>query len=145
MFTDPHLDPTRNQYNDFLQLLRTAARSTGTQPRVEIHRVCYEGSGATRSFPQRDEWERRFRTQWDSALRSIHLPVEVFIWSDEHDRHVISNLIGLHLGNGFDVSGDPNAVSTWSRLSRQDRDQVQRDFDPGVNGNKLNHRFMVGV
>jgi hypothetical protein len=144
MFLDPHLDPTRFGYRDFLKILKHAARSNGRQPRIEIHRVCYEGSGRHRSVIPNNEWERRFRNKLDSELRSVHLSAEVFIWSDGHDRHLISNLIGLHLGNGFDVNSDPNAKVTWTRLSSLDRDQIQREYDPAVNGSRLNHRFSIG-
>jgi hypothetical protein len=145
MFVDPHLDPTRHQYRDFLQLLQAAARSSGSQPTVEVHRVCYEGSPRNRVIVPNLEWERRFKTRWEAELSAIHLMVEVFIWNDEHDRHVISNLIGLHLGNGLDTTSNPVAKVTWTRMSRLDRDKVQRDFDPAVNGNKLEHRFLVGA
>lgn len=145
MFIDPHLDPTRHQYRDFLRLLQAAARNASPPPSIEIHRVCYEGSPQNRVIVPNLEWERRFKTHWDAELRAIHVAVEVFIWNDEHDRHVISNLIGLHLGNGLDTTSNPRAKVTWTRMSRLDRDKVQRDFDPAVNGNKLEHRFLAGV
>jgi hypothetical protein len=145
MFLDPHLDPTRPGYKDFLRILQAASRTNGPKPKLEIHRVCYEGSGHQRNVIANAEWERRFRSEFDAPLRSMRLSVEVFIWSDEHERHLISNLIGLHLGNGFDVSRDPNARTTWTRLSSADRDSIQRDFDPAVRGSKLIHRFSIGV
>jgi hypothetical protein len=75
----------------------------------------------------------------------VQLSCQVFIWWDEHDRQVISNLIGLHFGNGFDTSRDANATATWTRMSSGERDAIQREFDPAVNGSKLYHRFMVGL
>jgi hypothetical protein len=58
---------------------------SGNLQKMGSQRVCYEGSGASRALVSRHEWERRFRTNWDTILRAIHLPVEVFIWSDEPD------------------------------------------------------------
>lgn len=145
MFLDPHLDPTRRGYKGFVRILQAASRTNGPKPKLEIHRVCYEGSGSQRNVIVNSEWERRFRTELDAPLRAMGLSVEIFIWSDEHERHLLSNLIGLHLGNGFDVSKDPNARTTWTRLNSADRDNIQREFDPAVNASKLNYRFSIGV
>jgi hypothetical protein len=49
MFIDPHLDPARQHYSDFIQILR-ALRRPAVQPLIEVHRVCYEGSGPASEF-----------------------------------------------------------------------------------------------
>lgn len=145
IFADPHIDPTRPRYRQFLDLLQATARSNAPHPTVEIHRVRYEGSGANKMVVDRNEWERRFCTSLHTPLSNAGVVVEVFIWNEEHDRHLISNLLGLHLGNGFDTTNDPGAESTWTRLSSLDRDKVQRDYDPQVNSRRLFHRFNVGA
>ena len=62
IFIDPHLDPAKRGYRDFGALLTRAGGRTPA-PRIEIHRVCYEGSGPQRRFPMRDDpryFEHRF-------------------------------------------------------------------------------------
>ncbi len=144
-FTDPHLDPSRAGYREFFELLKATARPHGPKALVEIHRVRYVGSGSSRTFPERAEWEQRFRSTLDSALAAVGVSVEVFIWNEEHDRHLISDLLGLHVGNGFDTTTAPNAVSTWTRLSSRDRDSVQRSYDPQARSSSLYHRFNIGA
>lgn len=132
MFIDPHLDPARPGYRDFPQLLEAAGRRSPA-PAIEIHRVCYEGSGPSRVFPMRDDAEyfhRRFRDGLQATVQSAGLRVKVFIWDDFHDRSLISDLIGISLPNGFDTTADPNSVTSWTRLGRDDRDDIQREFDP---------------
>jgi hypothetical protein len=69
--------------------------------------------------------------------------VEVLIWDDFHDRYVISNLIGILLSNGFDTTANPASITSWTRLGREDRDDVQREFDPASKRHKLHARFVV--
>ena len=107
LFIDPHLDPAKRGYRDFGALL---ALSGGRKPAptIEIHRVCYEGSGSDRWFPMNDDksyFERRFRDELASPLRTAGLRAEVFVWDDFHDRYLISNLVGILLPNGFDTGG----------------------------------------
>ncbi len=144
-FTDPHLDPTRYGYREFDELLKATARPNGPRALVEIHRVRYVGSGPSRTFPDRAEWDRLFRSSLGAKLAAVGVTVEVFIWNEEHDRHLISDLLGLHVGNGFDTTTDPNAVSTWTRLSSRDRDSVQRFYDPQARSSALYHRFKIGA
>ena len=63
-FIDPHLDPDPERgYRNFDALL-TRAGKRKPAPRIEIHRVCYEGSGPGRHFPLEGDstyFERRFR------------------------------------------------------------------------------------
>ena len=61
------------------------------------------------------------------------------------DRYLISNLIGINLPHGFGISDphDPHPITTWTRLGRKDRDDIQREFDPASGRHKLQHRFTV--
>jgi len=145
MFIDPHLDPARPGYRDFVQLLAAAGRRSPA-PAIEIHRVCYEGSGPSRVFPMRDEaeyFERRFRDALQGSVRAPGLSVEVFVWDDFHDRYLICDLIGISLPNGFDTTAHPTSVTRWTRLGRKDRDDVQREFDPASRRHALRHRFAI--
>lgn len=145
IFADPHIDPTRVGYREFELLLKATARGGAPRPIVEIHRVRYEGSGTHKNFVDKAEWEQRFRDSLHAQLSAVGVTIEVFVWDRDHDRHLISNLLGLHVGNGFDTTADPQAVSTWTRLSSHDRDIVQRDYDPQARGAALYHRFKVGA
>ena len=89
------------------------------------------------------EWENRFRNGWSNDLAAAGLPVEVFIWDDHHDRYLITDLVGIEMGNGYDTSTNPKDITTWSRISRKDRDDIQREFDPACNRHVLRHRFTV--
>lgn len=145
LFIDPHLDPARQGYRDFGVLL---ARSGGRSPapKIEIHRVCYEGSGPDRRFPMKDDdsyFERRFHDELEGSLRAAGLQAEVFVWDDFHDRYLISNLIGILLPNGFDTTTNPNAITTWARLRRKDRDDIQLEFEPNSMRHHLYKRFFI--
>ena len=76
LFIDPHLDPARRGYRDIGALLaRSGNRSPA--PRIEIHRVCYEGSGPGRHFPLEGDstyFERRFRDGLGKPLRAAGSP-----------------------------------------------------------------------
>ncbi len=145
MFIDPHLDPEKQGYRDFGQLV-AAAGGRDPVPLIEIHRVCYEGSGRSRTFPMRGDlqyFETRFRSGLEASLRDASLRVEVFIWDDFHDRYLITNLIGISLPNGFDTTTDPRNITSWTRLDSKDRDDVQREFDPASSRHKLRQRFSI--
>ena len=145
MFIDPHLDPMQERYGEFDELIEMAGRRQ-PPPRLEIHRVCYEGSGPGRRFPMMEDgkyFERRFRDGISARLCAAGLEAEVFIWDDFHDRYLISNLIGILLPNGFDTTQDPNSVTRWARLDRNDRDGVQREFDVARQRHTLRARFTI--
>lgn len=143
MFIDPHIDPSKHKYKEFIEILRKCKRGDGVNPPIEIHRVCYEGSGPSTTFPSLKDWQQRFTNTWQSELKNISLNVEVFIWDDFHDRYLISNLIGISCPNGFDTTTDLNDITTWTKLGRADKDDVQREFDPASNKHQLKHRFRV--
>ena len=145
VFIDPHLDPEKPGYSDFGTLLSLAGRRTPA-PKIEIHRVCYEGSGPARKFPMRDDREyfrRRFRDGLGEALRAANLSAEVFIWDDFHDRYLISNLVGISLPNGFDTTTASGNITRWTRLGRNDRDDVRREFNVASRRHQLLNRFKV--
>jgi hypothetical protein len=142
MLIDPHLDPTRRRYVDVLPLL-LLAQGRRPVPLIEIHRVMYVGSGRNRQLINLVEWENRFRDAWGNDLSAAGLQVEVFIWDDHHDRYLITDLIGVEMGNGYDTTANPNDITTWSRIGRKDRDDIQREFDRACNRHVLRHHFTV--
>jgi hypothetical protein len=142
MFIDPHLDPIQPRYSNLLALL-LLAKDRRPVPLIEIHRVIYVGSGSKRQLIDSKEWENRFRNSWSATLSSSNLQADIFIWDDHHDRYLITDIIGIGMGNGFDTTPNPNAMTTWSRISRKDKDDIQREFDPACNRHKLIHRFTV--
>jgi hypothetical protein len=142
MLIDPHLRPSKPQYSQFAQLLAHAGHRSPA-PVIELHRVCYEGSGSHRSFPDIVTLEAEFRTALRTTVANAGVRCEVFIWDDFHDRYVISNLVGISVSNGFDTSKASNAHVTWTRLSRDDRDDVQREFDAANTVHKLKGRFSI--
>lgn len=142
MLIDPHLDPSQERYADVLPLL-LLAQGRQPAPRIEIHRVIYVGSGQNRQLINTAEWENRFRHAWGNDLSAAGLEVEIFIWDDHHDRYLITDLIGIEMGNGYDTTRNPNDITTWSRISRKDRDDIQREFDPACNRHTLRHHFVI--
>lgn len=142
MFIDPHLDPTRRGYRKFVKLIEMIC-TRKRHPFIEIHRVCYEGSGPRRQIIDIDEWKNRFKSLLQPIDSKADLSIEVSIWDDFHDRCMISDLIGVSLSNGFDVSSKPDDITTWTRLSRIDRDDLQREFDPASGRHKRQGCFLI--
>ncbi len=141
MFIDPHIDPSLNRYSDLVSLIGSLA-GRNPVPLIEIHRVCYVGSGPNRSIVVAADWKRRFRII-EASLVSAGLSVEVFVWDDFHDRYLISDLIGISIPYGFDTTTDPTDITTWTRLGRQERDDIQKEFHPASNRHALRHQFRV--
>ena len=142
LFIDPYLDPAKPRYSEIGALFALAGERTPA-PKIEIHRVCYEGSGPARQIKDGSYFESRFRGELAGPLRAASLQAEIFIWDDFHDRYLISNLIGILLPNGFDTDQDSNDDTTWARLSRKDRDRVQREFDVAARRHKLQFQFTI--
>jgi hypothetical protein len=151
MFIDPHLDVTRDgkngeksHYGEFQEILLAAERvNRNLNPKIEIHRVSYIGSGKNKTEVPIKDWEASFKRILAPILRPKDIKVEVFIWDDFHDRYLISNLIGILIPNGFDVEATPQNNTTWTRLGRKERDDIQREFNPASNRHNLKHQFTV--
>lgn len=141
IFIDPHLDPTRDNYGGFVELLKACGTRTPA-PRIEIHRVCYSGSGRERQIVSETEWRSRFNTVLGQTVRQMGLQVEAFLWDDFHDRYLISNLIGILMPNGFDTETNPS-TTRWARLDRDHRDSVEKEFDPAFERHRLLYRFAI--
>ena len=142
MFIDPHLDPTRTQYQNFIKIIELICNRK-YMPLIEIHRVWYFGSGRTTQIIANEEWENRFKSSLSPICNKAGLKIKVLIWDDFHDRYLISDLMGISLLNGFDESRRTEVKTTWSRLSRNDRDDIQREFDTANHQHKLRGSFLL--
>ena len=142
MFIDPHIDLVLHRYKDFIFLLQAAGNRL-PRPQIEIHRVCYRGSGAKRQILDLDKLEADFSRELNPLIQDFGLAVECYIWDDFHDRYMISNLVGISIPNGFDTTAASNSMTTWTRLGRDDRDDIQREFDPASERHKLRKRFVI--
>jgi len=138
MFIDPYFDPVKPEYREFNQLL-AAIKKNDLPPVIEIH-LCHLEKSITKS-----EYEADFRNNLSTVINKAGLTVEVFIWDNFHDRYLISNLIGISLPYGFGISDPhtPHRMTIWTRLGRNERDAIQREFDPASNQHKLQYRFIV--
>ena len=146
VFIDPYLDPEKPRYRDLRKILMHAGGRTPA-PTIEIHRACSEGSGPRQTFPghnDRNYFRRRFRDGLGDVLRTAGLRANVFIWNDFHDRYLISNLVGIALPNGFDTTTDRRSVTRWTRLGRNDRDDVRREFHRNNQRHEFVDSFEIG-
>ena len=142
MFIDPHLDPTRRQYQNFIKIIEVICERT-RMPLVEIHRVHYFGSGSKRKMVPTEEWEKKFKNSFSPICSNAGLKIKVLIWDDFHDRYLISDLMGISVLNGFDESKKTEEQTTWTRLSRNVRDDIQREFDTASHQHALVGSFSL--
>lgn len=142
MFIDPNLDPSSRNYREFGQLLAPLA-GRAIKPRIEIHRSLCIGDGPARTFPTEADWKRSFAA-FGAALKAQGLMAEIFLWDDFHERYLVADVMGISVPAGFDVTTRPDDWSTWGRLGRDDKDKIQRLFDPASRAAKLKWRFVIG-
>lgn len=145
MLIDPHLDPSERRYSELINLL-LLAKEKEPKPVIEVHRAIYKGSGPSREIKKVEEWEKIFKEYWYEVLKKNKLKVRVCIWKSMHDRYLISNLIGISLGNGFDTTNYDKDMTTWSRLDIKTKENIERDFDPSniaINQNDLAGSFTI--
>lgn len=141
-FIDPFIDFTdHHQYGDLIKIL-VSLQARSVKPLVEIHRVAWYGGGNDKR-PKVKEVVAALQPSIQAVAKAAGISVEVFLWDDFHDRYLITDLIGLSLPHGFGTTTAPNTQTTWTRLGRNDRDSVQREFDPAHRGPR--HRFIVGA
>lgn len=142
MFIDRNLDPTRASYREFIKLLEPL-RNREFPPLVELHRTVYAMERDGRKMYGIDEWKRRFCDSLSGLVAGVDLKVEVFIWDEMHDRYLISDILGILAPNGFDISRNPAELTTWTCVSRSDRDDITREYDPACHRHHLCGRFVI--
>lgn len=143
MFIDPHIDPSKDKYSNFSNFFTFMAQRIN-KPQIEIHRVGWysRDNHGSPIWETDSNWESTFRRIWEPVVHSVHMQVDVFIWDDFHDRYLISDLVGILVPYGFDISTQ-NITTTWTRINRNDRDDVQREFDPASGMHNLRHKFTI--
>ena len=139
---DPHFDPSAGRYRDCVSLLEGAG-NRAPRPRIELHRVAWIGTGMDKR-ERCEELEATMRPALAAAATRTGLSFRVFLWNDFHDRYLVSDLLGLSVPYGFDTTRDPHAVTTWTRLGRADKEDVEREFAPEFGRHKLIRSFVVG-
>jgi len=143
MFVDPNLDPSVRNYREFHQLL-VPLTQRAIKPRIEIHRSLCKGDGQARTFPTESDWKESFAAL-GQILQSQALMAEVFLWDDFHERYLITDIVGISVPAGFDVTSKQDDWSTWGRLGREDRDKIQRLYDPAARPKCPKWRFQIGA
>lgn len=139
IFIDPHLDPLQKRYQGVEELLRIASTQE-VKPMIQIHRVSYTGSGQQRQLHNIDYWTDVFSKRYTK----LPMDIDIFLWSDFHDRYLLSDLIAISMSNGFDTSNDHQAIATWTRMDyATEKDNIYREFDPKSKRRKLNGKFTV--
>jgi hypothetical protein len=141
MFIDPYLDPSIGGYGQFHQLLAPLAQRN-PKPKIELHRSFNKGLPQG-TLPDKAFWESAF-AGLSAQLKALRLTAEVFIWSEFHDRHLVADVIGITASAGFDVTARPDDTTTWSRMGRNSKDVIQRQFDPAARPASLRWRFSIG-
>jgi hypothetical protein len=58
------------------------------------------------------------------------------------ETYLISELVGIGMQNGFDTTAAATKT-TWHRLGREDRDDIQREFHPAGRIHHLRQRFTI--
>jgi len=144
-FIDPHLDPKRPGYQNFIKIL-THASLVGRKikPIIQVHRVAWLGDGKNK-LPKYDEIKEIFSKSWTDELEHQSIKLELFLWDDFHDRFVASDLLSMTWSNGFDTTTDCRDRVTVSRLARKDQDDLQEEFQENTTCHNRPKRFQIGA
>jgi len=137
MFIDPYLHLGHKDYREFIQLLEAIVKDRdekiqSLQPKIEIHTSCQNAN------------PEDMKASFIKKTKHLGLKITVYIWDDFHDRFLISNLIGINLNQGFSI-GNPKdkEKTTWQRLSRTDKEDIEREFHPDSSPHKLIDQFII--
>lgn len=140
MFIDPYIDPTDTfQYSAFIKLF-DRLKNRSVKPLIEVHRAAWYKGGDDKR-PRVKEVVAALTPQLVACAARAGISIDVFLWDEVHDRYLISDVIGISMPYGIATTNAPSAFTTWTRLGRNDRDSVQRDFDPAHR--QPRHRFKI--
>ena len=142
MFIDPFIDPLANNYREFPQLLLAAARNDPL-PLIEIHRASWRRVGGQNQVQGVAQWMADFEP-WSKILAGAGLKATVFLWERIHDRYLISDLAGITVPYGFDISTNAAETSIWTRLGSNERDRLQKEFHPASDAHRHAGTFEIG-
>jgi len=143
MFVDAYIDPLAPSYQEFPQLLLSAG-ANGRRPLIEIHRASWHKVGGQNQVQSLPQWMADFEP-WSNRLAAAGLKATVFLWERMHDRYLITDLVGITVPYGFDISADANETSTWTRLGPTERDRQQREFDIACDLHRRVGCFEIGA
>lgn len=143
MFIDAYIDPLADNYREFPHLL-LATRINDFRPLIEIHRASWRRINGQNQVQGLAQWIADFEV-WSNLLAGAGLKATVFLWEKMHDRYLISDLVGINVPYGFDISADANDTSTWTRLGPTERDQQQREFDIACDVHRRVGCFEIGA
>jgi hypothetical protein len=147
-FIDPYIDLQKrydgkaSRYEGFGKLVLAASRRD-VQPRITIHCMIGKlklGDNSTRQH-NLAESQKRFDALIPQLIHA-NSTVNVFVWDNFHDRYLLTNQIGISMPNGFDIA-KYEEWTTWTRVSRTDKENVEGEFDP--NSHRHNEMFSFKV
>lgn len=124
---DRFLDPKKQNYKIFLELLQNICSSVRI-PDIEIHRTNYIKNSGNKNILSRGKWEKRFRNGMRDFNQSFKQKISVFLWEEFHERYLITNVVGIHSGNSFQIDKYKDRT-IWSRLNKVDKEAIESDFD----------------
>lgn len=127
MFIDPYLDLGADNYSYFMNFLREVA-TINPDVYIELHRQIKTGQGVPRRSAS--DWKKSFGDVLETDPVVSALKIKIFIWDEFHDRYLISNLMGISIPYGFDITAKKEATR-WSMLSPQDVDDIGQEFSEG--------------
>lgn len=144
MFIDPYLNPSKNNYKEFIHLLK-AIPTRDISPKIEIHitpkalnirhannKTIVETWEDMDNNQKKNKIAQAFNILKESFSKK-NFGIKCFIWANFHDRYLISDLIGVNLCHGFDTQQSVKRKTTWTRLGSDDKDSVQLEFSPNIN------------
>lgn len=142
MFIDACIDPCAPNYEEFPQLL-LAAGSNENKPTIEIHRASWRKVGGKNKVQPLAAWIADF-DGWSEKLARADMKADVFIWEDTHDRYLVSDIISISLPYGFDIGGDGEPPTTWSRIGTKEIERLQLEYEPSCKMHGLVGSFSLG-
>lgn len=69
---------------------------------------------------------------------------DVYIWEHTHDRYLVSDIIGIHLANGFDIGSEGAPPTTWNRIGTKEVERLQLEYEPTCKMHGLAGSFRIG-
>ena len=143
MFIDAYIDPLTDNYREFPQLLLNAG-ANGRRPLIEVHRASWRRITGQNQVQGLAQWMADFEP-WSNVLAGAGLKATVFLWEKMHDRYLISDLVGINVPYGFDISADAADTSTWTCLGSNERDRHQKEFHPASGEHRYVGGFEIGA
>ncbi len=143
MFVDPYIDPAAENYEEFPQILLSSG-SKELRPLIQIHRASWRRDTAGKLVTQGlGAWNADFAA-WSNQLEAAGITCEVYIWPDVHDRFLVTDIISINLPNGFDIAKRAHAPTRWTRLTQQDQERLQKEYDPSCRMHGSAGCFVIG-